>query len=108
MTLRRRLALGAFMGCLALSLLALARYRADGIVAHVVESALMQKLPEGLDRSEVHGRFREALASVGSREERLEWLLELSQFLEKRQVLRAEDLERLLGGSGAPAAIPPP
>ena len=108
MTLRRRMAVGAFLAGTALAVLALARYRADDIVAHVVENALMQKLPEGADRAAVHFRFRQALGSTGGKEEKLVWLLDLSRFLEKRQVLSSDELERLLSRSGSLLETPSP
>jgi hypothetical protein len=76
------------------------RHFSPGIVAYVVQEALVQKAPSGSDPAEIRRRFQALAAEYREPGARLEKLLAISLRLEKLQVLETGELERLLRGTG--------
>ena len=102
MEFRRRLLVASVLAGVAFGCYALARYHTEWIVTHIVENALLQKLPPDSDKEAFRSRFRSAFGATRDGKRRLEWLLGLSQYLEKRQVLEAGEIDRLLGDPANP------
>lgn len=75
-----------------------ARYYSPYLVLYVVEQALMQKAPPGMDPDLLHKRLRAFLLEAPDRSARMKRLLRISEYLEKTQTLTSEELDELLGG----------
>ncbi len=76
--------------------LAIAKYYSASLIAYVVEEALVQKLPAGMDPALARTRFHAFMSKLPDRQARLEKLLSMSQYLEKLQTLEPQELDRLL------------
>jgi hypothetical protein len=100
-TFRRRLAVLGFLALLFLVIYGIAKSYSEAIVVYVVEQALLQKIPEGMDSLQVQKRFESLLAST-SEDSKLLKLMALSSYLEKVQKLTPGELDRLLALDGNP------
>jgi hypothetical protein len=98
-TFRRRLAVVGFLALLFLVIYGIARSYSEEIVFYVVEHALLQKIPEGMDSRQVQKRFETFLASAPAGSKLLK-LMALSSYLEKVQKLTPGELDRLLAPGG--------
>jgi hypothetical protein len=87
---------------LAMAVYGTARHYSLPLVAYVVEQALLQRTPAGVDPVSVRSRFDAFVAASPDRETRLERLFALSRYLEKVQVLSPQDLDSLFGKDSAP------
>jgi hypothetical protein len=96
MTFRNRLMVVSLLGAAAVTAYGAGRYYSPALISYVVEQALVQKLPQGVDPEEARGRYRDLMGSIPDRKSRLEKLLFLSQYLEKLQILTREELDQLL------------
>lgn len=96
MTLKKRLVTASILGCLALCAFSVARHYSVPLISYVVEEALIQKLPAGMDSGKVRSRFQASISELPDRQAKLERLLGMSQYLEKLQTVEYQDLERLL------------
>ncbi len=96
MTIKRRLMVAGLLAVLALSALLIAKRYSVSMIAYVVEEALVQKLPAGIDPALTRSRFQTLMSQLPDRQVRLEKLLAMSQYLEKLQTIDREELERLL------------
>ena len=86
---------------------ALARRHSTRMVEYVVEEALVQKALPATAPEVVRQRFERRVQSFPDPETRLEFLLSLSQDLEKIQAIEPGALDRAIGDrAGAGSAIP--
>jgi hypothetical protein len=90
-----RITLLGFMAALFLLVYGIGRYYSPWIVGYVVEEALVQKAPEGMNPAAVRKRF-EAVMAVTRTQDKMSRLLTLSNYLEKVQKLTPTELEELL------------
>jgi len=96
MPFRRRLMVVAVLAALAMTAYLTSSYYSASLTAHVVEQALLQKLPQEADPGLVQIRFQKILSSLPDRQARLQKLLSMSQYLEKLQQLTPPELDELL------------
>ena len=92
-----RLIVIAILTAMGLAIYGITKYYSASLVAFVVEQALLQKLPPGVDPALVRTQFRSLLSGLPDRRARLEKLLFMSQYLERLQRLTVRELEELLG-----------
>jgi hypothetical protein len=97
MTLRRRVGIAVVLAIPTLFAYAAVRYYSTELIGLVVERTLAEKTPPGTDQVTVAARMHAMIAAAPNRQAKLEKLLELSQYLEKRQALTRPELEMLLG-----------
>ncbi len=96
---RRRLAVIGLLALLFLVIYGIAKSYSAEIVLYVVEQALIQKIPEGMDSLKVQRRFEYLLASTPA-DAKLLKLMALSSYLEKVQKLTPGEIDRLLAPDG--------
>lgn len=97
MSFRKRTLVFALVSAAAIGAYGTARHFAPMLVSHVVEQTLIQKAPEEMPVEEIRTRFHEMLLGLPDDGRRLERLLEISQYLEKTQRLKAQEVEWILG-----------
>jgi hypothetical protein len=94
-TFRQRVMIMGLLVLVFLVAYGIAKRNSSAIVAYVVEQALLQKAPAGMDLASVKSRFDGTLATLPERDKLLK-LLSLSSYLEKVQRLTPAELDRLL------------
>jgi hypothetical protein len=106
MKIGRRLIVAGLLAVIALSALLVAKRYSVSMIAYVVEEALVQKLPAGIDPALTRSRFQSLMSQLPDRQARLEKLLAMSQYLEKLQTIDREEWERLLTKDAADVSMP--
>ena len=102
-TIRERMAYLGLITLLFLGVYGIGRHSSPAIVAYVVEQALLQKAPDGIDPRLVRERFESWLASASPGSKLLK-LIALSSYLEKVQKLAPAEMDGLLTvGTDAPS-----
>jgi hypothetical protein len=74
-----------------------AKYYSPVLVHYVVEQSLLQKAPSGSNAALIRARLHAFISAAPDRDSQMERLLRISEYLEKLQVLKLEQLDQLLG-----------
>ncbi len=96
MTIQRRSLVAGFLLALAFILYGTAKYYSPALILYVVEHSLIQKAPAGTDAAQLQKRLRELLEKDPDRNAQMKKLLRISEYLEKVQHLRPEEVDSLL------------
>jgi len=96
MTIQKRSLVIGSIFAIAFVLYGAAKHYSPSLVFYVVEQSLIQKAPFGSDAVILHESFHTYIYSAPDKNSRMERLLRISQYLEKIQRLRFEDLSELL------------
>jgi len=72
------------------------RHYSPSLIRHVVEQSLIQKAPADADPVCLQNRLRAILAKTPDRDAQTQRLLQISEYLEKVQLLTPEDLDNLM------------
>jgi hypothetical protein len=96
-TIQKRSMVMAVLFVLAAALYGVARYYSPSLILYVVEQSLAQKAPAGTDPMLLRERLHALLSSSLDQNAKMQRLLRISQYLEKVQRLKPEELNELMG-----------
>ena len=96
MTLRGRMRVMGALIAAALAVYGTAKFYSPSLMIYVTEQTLIQKSPTGISPETVHQQYHAYLSLFPDLESRVEAVMAVSQYLEKIQQLRPQELDRLL------------
>jgi hypothetical protein len=96
MTVQKRLITAFTLFAFASILYGAGRHYSPVLIRYVVEQSLIQKAPSGVNPVYIQNRLRAILSKTPDRDAQTGRLLQISEYLEKVQFLKPEDLDSLM------------
>lgn len=93
MTIQKRALILSALFAVALTFYSVAGYYSQNLIYHVVEQALIQKIPADVDSRTVKLRLEALVRAEPDKKVRIQRLLKISEYLEKKQRLTQEEWE---------------